>query len=90
MGISDPTSFPEGGYLWYQVPWGHVQGGGCVQEGGYSPPDMGPEGRWVPTPRHGTWDTKGYGWQAGGMYPTQMFSLISSFKGQISKSEIII
>ena len=54
----------RGGYLWYQVP----SGGGYVH----------------PSPRHGTsglirlgvgtWDTTGYGLQAGGVHPTRMLS----------------
>ena len=31
-------------------------------------------GGWVPTPFPQTWDTTGYGWQAGGTHPTGMLS----------------
>ena len=62
VGISDPMSFPGVGISGARSfrGGGYVQTGGNAQEGCYPPP------------RHGTWDTTGYCWQAGGMHPTKM------------------
>ena len=62
VGISGTRSvLGGGGYV-----KGSVFGGSVFQSDGYSPPP----------PIHGTWDTVGYGRQAGGPHPTGMFPFL--------------
>ena len=80
-----PCPFRDGGgYVWGWVcPGVGMSGGIGAQEGGYvqgvgTPLEMGPQ-RWVcPGVNHPsqTWDTMGYGRQAGGTHPTGMLSCV--------------
>ena len=52
--------------------WGDLpRGGVCLQEGG-----LHPGGDWADHPPRDTWDTTGYGKQAGGTHPTGMHSFV--------------
>ena len=46
----------------------------CSRGGGYSPPRMGMSREVDTRLPPDTWDTKGYGQQAGGTHPTGMLS----------------
>ena len=73
-----PRPYGRGGECrWYQVPsgeqyvWGWVCLGVCRGGGA----GMSRRGGTSPLPRiHGTWDTTGYGRQAGGTHPSGMLS----------------
>ena len=81
--------FPQGqGYLWYQVPcWVGMSKRGGYVHGVRTHPQTWDLSEWVclawvlapPPPEHGTWDTMGYGQQAGGTHPTRMLSCSSYF-----------
>ena len=69
--FSQVSVCPEGEYL---SSMSFSGGGRYIQVVlGTHHPDMGPEeGGYPPPPQ--TWDTIGYGWQAGGTHPTRMLS----------------
>ena len=60
LGMCGTRSFGGGWVCLGVCPRGGYVQGGCIW--------------WVCPPGHWTWDTMGYGWQAGSMHPTGMLS----------------